>query len=151
MFLRIIYNAQKAKLFGILKISYDFYDNKRGESMAKRKKQSKDLIRIGHYSFIAGIIIAIIVGLIPQLRGDIAIWIMVVLGIIVGLLNITAQEINSFLIAAVALIIASSASALSLAVIWPGLTSILGNVIIFIAPAAIIVSVLSIVRLADVR
>lgn len=119
--------------------------------MAKKKKESADLVRIGHYSFIAGIIIAVIVGLIPQFRGDIAIWIMVVLGIIVGLLNISAKEINSFLIAAVALIIASSASALSLAVIWVGLTSILGNIIIFIAPAAIIVSIKAVVKLAEAR
>ena len=82
-----------------------------------RKKKANDLHRIGHYSFIAGLIIAVIVGLIPTLRGDAAIWIMVVLGVIVGLLNISAKEVNSFLITAVALIIASSASALSLAVI----------------------------------
>jgi hypothetical protein len=115
------------------------------------KKKTNDMIRIGHYSFIAGIVIAVIVGLIPQLRGDVSIWIMVVLGIIVGLLNITAKEINSFLIAAVALIIASSASALSLAVIWIGLTSILGNIIIFIAPAAIIVSIKAIAKLAEAK
>jgi hypothetical protein len=115
------------------------------------KQEPKDLIRIGHYSFLAGIVIAIIVGLVPSLRGDIAIWIMIVLGIIVGLLNITAKEINSFLIAAISLIIASSASALSLAVIWTGLTAILGNVIIFIAPAAIIVAVKSVFALAQAR
>jgi len=115
------------------------------------KKEPKDLIRIGHYSFLAGIVIAIIVGLVPSLRGDIAIWIMIVLGIIVGLLNISAKEINSFLIASISLIIASSASALSLAVIWIGLTAILGNVIIFIAPAAIIVSIKSVIALAQAR
>ena len=116
--------------------------------MAKKRKEA-DLHRIGHYSFIAGIIIAVIVGLVPQLRGDAAIWIMVVLGVIVGLLNIQAKEVNSFLIAAVSLIIASSASALSLAIIWVGLTSILGNIIIFIAPAAIIVSIKHVVSLAE--
>lgn len=115
----------------------------------KRRKKSNDLPKIGHYSFIAGLIIAIIVGLIPSLRGDVSIWIMVVLGVIVGLLNIQAKEVNSFLIAAISLIIASSASALSLATIWIGLTSILSNVIIFIAPAAIIVSIKAVVDLAE--
>ena len=120
--------------------------------MAKKKTAKKSFSpAIGHYAFLAGLIIAIIVGLIPALRGDLSIWIMMALGLIVGLLNITAEEVNSFLIAAVALIIASSASALSLSVIWTGLTSILGNVIIFIAPAAIIVSIKSIIALAKER
>ena len=117
--------------------------------MAKKKK-SNDLTSIGHYSFIAGIIIAVIVGLIPQI-GNYAIYIMVVLGVIVGLLNITAKEVNSFLIAAATLIIASSASALSLSVIWLPLTSMLANLIYFIAPAAIIVSIRSVIALAQAR
>lgn len=112
-------------------------------------KKGDDMHRIGHYSFIAGIIIAIIVGLVPQLRGDVAIWIMVVLGIIVGLLNITAKETIGFLVACVALIIGASASALSLAVIWVGLTTILGNVIIFVAPAAVVVAIKTVFALAE--
>ncbi|MEM4248433.1 MAG: hypothetical protein QXH80_04120 [Candidatus Nanoarchaeia archaeon] len=114
--------------------------------MAKKKA---DLHRIGHYSFIAGILIAIIVGLVPQLRGDVAIWIMVVLGIVVGLLNITAKETVGFLVASVALVIGASASALSLAVIWVGLTTILGNIIIFVAPAAIVVAIRTVIALAE--
>ena len=115
--------------------------------MAK-KKQEANLEKIGHYSFIVGILIAIIVALFPALRGDISVWILVILGVIVGLLNVTAKEVSGFLISTVALIIASSASALSLSVIWAGLTQILGNVIIFVAPAAIIVAIKAIFALA---
>ena len=113
------------------------------------KKKVGDLKKVGHYSFIAGIIIAVIVGLVPSLRGDPAIWVMVILGIIVGFLNITAKETTGFLVAAIALIIASSASALSLAVIWPTLTTILYNVIVFIAPAAIVVAIKTVITLAE--
>jgi hypothetical protein len=116
--------------------------------MAKKIKQEANMQRIGHYSFIVGILIAIIVALFPALRGDMSVWILVILGIIVGLLNVTTKEVSGFLIATIALIIASSASALSLSVIWIGLTQILGNVIIFVAPAAIIVSVKAIFALA---
>jgi len=120
--------------------------------MARKKKESRDLIRIGHYAFIAGIIIAIIVGLIPQLSGDISVWIMVVLGIIVGLINISATEVNSFLIAAATFIIASSAVAVTLGnAIWFGITGILVNMIVFIAPVAIIVSILAVIKLAENR
>ncbi len=114
-------------------------------------KKEVDRLKVGHYSFIAGLIIAVLVALIPQLKGDIAIWIMVVLGVIVGLLNITAKEVSGFLIAAMALIIASSVSALSLATIWIGLTVILGNVIVFVAPAAIVVSIKAVYALAQAK
>ena len=112
--------------------------------MAKKKKESRDLIRIGHYAFIAGIVIALIVGLIPQLSGDISVWIMVVLGIIVGLINI--------LIAAVAFIIASSSVAVTLgnAILYV-ITGILVNMIVFIAPVTIIVSIMAVIRLAQKR
>ena len=107
--------------------------------MAK-KKAKPDLKKIGHYSFIAGVVLAVLVGFIPQLRGDVAIWILVILGVIVGLLNITMKETLEFLVAALGLIIASSASALTLAAIWIKLPSLLGNIIIFVAPAAIVVA-----------
>ena len=119
--------------------------------MAK-KKQSKDLIRIGHYSFIAGIAIAIIVGLIPALSGSISVWILAILGIVVGLLNISAQEVNSFLIAAATLMIGTTAIALTLGnAIHYVLTSLLVNITIFIGPAAIIVAILSVFKLAQTR
>ena len=114
-------------------------------------KKAMDTSKVGHYSFIAGLIIAIIVALVPQLRGDVAVWIMVILGVIVGFLNITAKETTPFLVATVALIIASSASALSLAAIWTGLTAMLGNVIIFVAPAAIVVAIKTVFVLAEAK
>ena len=118
--------------------------------MAKAKSQA-DYRKIGHYAFILGILLAIVSAFVPSLRGDVSIWLMVILGVIVGLLNITAKEVSVFLIATMALIMASSASALSLAVIWTGLTAILGNVIVFVAPAAIIVALKAIYALAEER
>ena len=113
------------------------------------KKSAVDTQAVGHYAFIVGIVLAILAAFVQVLQGDISVWIMVILGIIVGLLNITSKEVGAFLIAAVALMIASSASALSLAIIWPKLTTMLGNVIIFVAPAAIIVSLKAVYALAQ--
>lgn len=118
--------------------------------MAKKNK-GPDIRQIGHVAFIVGIVVAILAAFINALRGDVSVWIMVILGVVVGLLNITAKEVGVFLIATVALIVAASASALSLAVIWPTLTTILGNVIIFVAPAAIIVSLKAIYALAEAK
>lgn len=115
------------------------------------KKSPSGVEKLGHYAFFAGIILAILASLVPQLRGDISVWILVILGVVVGLLNVTAKEVGVFLIATMALIMASAASALSLAVIWSGLTSILGNIIIFVAPAAIIVALKAVYVLAEER
>ena len=112
-------------------------------------KKEQDMKKAGHYAFIAGIILAVLIALVPHLRGDIATWILVILGVLVGLLNVTAKETTGFLIAALALIIASSASALVLAVIWTGLTLILGNIIIFVSPAAIVVALKTVYALAQ--
>ena len=113
------------------------------------KSTPVDMEKVGPYAFIVGILLAILAALMPSLKGDISVWVMVILGILVGLLNITAKEVSVFLIATMSLIIAASASALSLAVIWSGLTAILGNVIIFVAPAAIIVALKAIYALAE--
>ncbi|MBW2996409.1 hypothetical protein KY332_03855 [Candidatus Woesearchaeota archaeon] len=115
--------------------------------MAKKKKG--DMKKAGHYSFLAGIILAVVVAFVPQLRGDITVWVLVTLGVVVGLMNVTAEETTKFLVAILALILASSASALTLATIWTGLTSILGNIIIFVSPAAIVVALKTVIALAE--
>lgn len=118
--------------------------------MASKKTVPKvELHKVGHYSFIAGIILAVLIAFVPQLRGDIAVWVLVALGVLVGLLNVQAKETTSFLVATLALILASSASALTLATIWTGLTAMLGNIIVFVSPAAIVVALKAVVELAQ--
>ena len=119
--------------------------------MAKKKsaKPKLEMHKLGHYAFIVGVVLAVLLAFVPQLRGDVAVWVLVVLGVLVGLLNVQAKETTSFLVAILALILASSASALTLATIWTGLTSILGNVIIFVSPAAIVVSLKAVYALAQ--
>ena len=116
--------------------------------MAK-KKQKLELKKVGHYSFFAGVILAVLLALIPQLAGDVAIWVLVILGVLVGLLNITAKETMGFLVAGIALILASSAGALPLAIIWTGLTAILANIVYFVAPAIIVVALQTVYALAE--
>ena len=120
--------------------------------MAKKVKQKAkpDLKRIGHLSFIVGVVVAVLISLIPQLRGDVSVWILVILGIVVGVLNVTAKETVKFLVASLALIIASSVSAPTLATyIWIGLNVILGNIIVFVSSAAIVVALKTVYALAE--
>ena len=105
--------------------------------MAKKKGTEQ----ITLWLFIIGLIIAIVA---PFLIGLDLVWLLVLIGVIVGLLNITAKEVNSFLIATVALVIASNSLQ-----VWSLLTSILDNVVILVAPAAIIVAVKAVYALAS--
>jgi hypothetical protein len=129
----------------------------------KRKKAAKvapvlpaaptqNVKKVGHYAFIAGIIVAAIVALIPQIRGTPATWTLVILGVIVGLINVRAAEVTEFLVAALVLLVSFGMTALTLSalpIIGTYLGVTWGNVITFIAPAAIIVAIKAIYVLAE--
>lgn len=121
-----------------------------------KRESSRVTKKIGHYSFIAGIFLALIIALVPQLRGNSGALILIVLGIIVGILNITLQETTEFLISALVLILASigamtaiNSSGATLTVPLSIAFSMLTYVIIFVAPASIIVAFKTMVKLAQ--
>ncbi len=108
-----------------------------------------NLQRIGTYAFLVGILIAIIFGLIPSISA--AAWlstVLIILGLIVGLLNIADRNISLFLIAAIAFI-ATSTSLNALPVIGDILRGILVNLVQFVAPSALIVSIVAIIRVSN--
>ena len=106
--------------------------------------------KIGSWSFIVGLIIALILGLIPSLTGGPWISLLVILGIIVGLLNVTGKEVHGFLVASIAVMLASGSSNIMGAVPLVGsfLERILNNFVVFVAPAAIIVAIKELLTLA---
>ena len=92
---------------------------------------------IGKWAFIAGLVLAILAGLLFQPGW--AIWVLAILGVIVGLLNITAEETRGFLLASIALTI--SATALNtLPIIGTALSLVLPFVVAFVAGATIVVA-----------
>lgn len=62
---------------------------------------------IGSWAFLIGVIIAVVFGLLGTLSSTI-LTILVILGLIVGLLNITEKEVTQFLMAGTVLVIVSS-------------------------------------------
>jgi len=93
--------------------------------------------RIGKWAFIIGLVIAVLAGLFYQ--PDWAIWVLAVLGLIVGILNVTAEDTRSFLLAAIALTL--SATALnSLPVVGTAFSLVLPFVVAFVAGATIVVA-----------
>ena len=113
--------------------------------------------KIAHWAFVACVIIAIVMGLVVgymfynldsntvNANADVTL-VLLILGIIVGLIMITAKEVTPFLIATIALIVASISN------VWAPLstihalladwaTYILHYIVAFVAPAAVIIAI----------
>jgi len=97
---------------------------------------------LGQWAFLGGVILAIIFGAFQPY--DWVLPTLVVLGFIVGLLNITAKETGRFLLATVALLLAEIVSLGAgidrLPIIGLYLKQMLPNIAVFVAPAALIVA-----------
>ena len=115
--------------------------------------------QVGSYAFLVGAAIAIIVGVLygagqAGVLGSAAAWTplaLIILGVVVGFLNIKDKETDKFLIASLALLAAPAT------VQWLGqipaigsyLSGIVGNVAVFVAPAALIVALKAVYSLAS--
>jgi hypothetical protein len=55
--------------------------------------------KIGKWAFIIGLVLAVLAGLLFQPGW--ALWVLAILGVIVGFLNITAEETRGFLLASI--------------------------------------------------
>jgi len=114
--------------------------------------------QLGSYAFLVGVAIALIAGLLSGagqsgMLGGVEVWIplvLIILGAIVGFLNVKDKEIDKFLIASIALIgLAGTAGGLSqVPTLGYYLVGIVQNVAIFVAPAALIVASKAIKSLA---
>jgi hypothetical protein len=110
------------------------------------------LQRIGSWVFILGVILAVVVPIFAQLSP----WLtslLIVLGVVVGLLNITTAETQPFLLAAIALVIVAGFGGASdmitgVARIGPVLGHIFSGILLLVVPATIIVALRSIYTLA---
>lgn len=103
------------------------------------------MVALGAIAFLAGMLLAIIGGGVSRDNGTIVL-ILVILGIIVGLFNITSREMIPFLVAAIALVVVGTVGAFSsLDDIIDGLGRVLNGMVVYIAvfmtPAAIITAI----------
>lgn len=107
--------------------------------MAKGKMNV--LSMIGFWAFIIGLVIAVVAGvLMPQ--NTVVIIVLIILGLIIGFLNITAKEMLLFLVATIALVVVGNVFAplktLGIGII---LGSMLAYVATLMAPAAIVAAI----------
>ena len=104
--------------------------------------------KIGNWAFLIGVILAIIAGFVPELQTPMITWVLVLLGLIVGFLNITAKETQEFLIASVAIIIATS-TASNIVSLGFTMSVVLTNVVTFVFPATLLVGFKTVWILAE--
>ncbi len=98
--------------------------------------------------FLFSLLLALLAGLIPNIGGfPWVAWLLVVLGLLVGILNISREEQTAFLVAGIGLLIASTAVT-ALLPLGAVVSNVLTNVIAFVAPGVIIVAVIAIANLA---
>jgi len=113
--------------------------------MAKRK--SKDM---GQWAFMLGVILAILTGLVGSLIPAATVaMVLVVLGVLVGLMNVSGKEVTDFLIAAIALLLTGAAGLDALPAIGSFIGPILTNIATFVAPAVVIVALRAVYELAQ--
>lgn len=121
--------------------------------MAKKKRiaSAKSAHLVGSWSFLVGLILAVILGL--GLGGAYAptmVWIVFLLGIVVGLLNITHDESGAFLTSGTVLVLVSF---LGVNVgVFEGIAPVIGNILkgilTLFVPATIIVALRAVFGLA---
>ena len=106
----------------------------------------KGMNKVGGWAFLIGVIVAILAGLFGSLN---SLWvgILVVLGLIVGFLNVTGNETRDYLLAAVLLVIVAAFGKNVL-----GAISVLGNILdammVLVVPATVVVALRAVFGLA---
>ena len=104
--------------------------------------------KIGHYSFIGGVIIAVVLGLASSYLGVSAVaWLtslLVVLGLVAGFLNVSGKETKEFMLVATVLIIAAFAGGASdilggVQIIGDYLKGVFTQILAFVVPATVVV------------
>lgn len=108
------------------------------------KASGKDIL--GKWAFFIGFILAIVLGLLGPITGTWLI-VLVIIGLLVGLLNIGDKEVTPFLMSGIALIIASALGGTVMSSV-DVISSVLDALLVVFVPATVIVAIKNIFTLA---
>jgi len=115
--------------------------------------------KIGEVSFVLVVVLAVIIGLIDVSLGALEPWlisILILLGLIVGFVNISGKETKDFVWIAVALVLVAyigGASGTLTSVLYIGeyLSGVFNAIMAFVVPAVVVVALKEIYSLAQVK
>lgn len=108
---------------------------------------------LGSWSFLIGLVLAVLLGLgYSGAYAGTLVWVIFLLGIVVGLLNITHDETNAFLVSGTVLVLVSYAGASVVASVSvpyvSSMANLLNGILTLFVPATIIVALKSVFQLA---
>jgi len=112
--------------------------------MAKTKIKKGNML--GAWTFLIGVGLAIILGAFGTLT-PLIVLILVIAGLVIGLLNVTDEEAQPFMISGTVLILAGALGQGAVDII-PALSRVLGALLIIFVPATIIVAIKNVFSLA---
>ena len=95
---------------------------------------------LGAWAFLVGVILAIVLGALKLTTAGAVSTVIVILGLVVGLLNIADKEVKDFLLAGAVLVIVSSLGKTTLSAVSI-VSSITDALVMLFVPALIVVSV----------
>lgn len=111
--------------------------------MAKGEKSNL----VGSWAFLIGVVLAIVLGAVGEADGTI-LTVLMLIGLIVGLLNITENEVSQFLLAGVVLLIAAEFGRGSLQSAPDAINDIFQSLLAIFVPATIVVAIKHVFSLA---
>jgi len=115
--------------------------------------------KVGEIAFVLGVVLAVIIGLIGSYLGTLGPWLislLILLGLIIGFVNIGSKETKDFVWMAVALVLviyAGGASGTLTTLLYVGeyLSGVLSAVMAFVVPATVVVALKEIYALAQMK
>ncbi len=115
--------------------------------------------KIGEVSFVLGVVLAVILGLIGSYLGTLEPWLislLIVLGLIVGFVNIGGKDTKDFVLIAVALVLVAyvgGASGTLTTILYIGeyLAGVFNAIMAFVVPAVVVVALKDIYALAQIK
>ncbi|HLD18545.1 MAG TPA: hypothetical protein VJB90_00880 [Candidatus Nanoarchaeia archaeon] len=119
--------------------------------------KSDDMMqKVGGWAFIVGLVIAVLAGVVVK-DANVNNWLILVLGVlglVVGFLNVTARESTPFLVAGIALVVSATSfnavlGRVPASQVVTVIQTVLGNIAVFVAPAAVLVALRAIYALAS--
>ena len=122
--------------------------------MAKKDEKEPNLMsKIGPWAFILGLVIAVL----SAVSGTLF-WFLGLLGLVVGLMNVTDKEMNTFMLATLVFIVSANALSTTLTKLvsllpvvgsWLNFVDpLLANVTLFVAPGAAVVALKALYNLS---
>jgi hypothetical protein len=102
---------------------------------------------IGAWAFLIGVVLAILIAFLGGAINSTILWIFLVVGLVVGLMNVSEEETQSFMMSGIVLIIAVSLGQEAFS-ISPLLIRILDGFLLIFVPAVIIVAIKNVFGIA---